>query len=503
MVRALRSLVFSALVVGGSALAAPVGADPFDEAPPVEPAAKPGPTAVVVTKDLPYAATTSRHQRLDLYLPKVPSSEKLPVVVFFHGGGWYSGDKSAAARHLNGVVQSGRYAGVSINYRLSTLAIWPAQLRDAKAAIRWIRAHSAEHGLDPDRILVWGRSAGAHLALMVGLTGGVAELEGKVGVNLGESSRVQGVINSFGVTDLPALVGQPLGVDYAGDPSPTSRLLGGPMAAKRREAVEASPLSWVSGDDPPVFTVHGTADLAVPYDQALRLDRALRDQGVPSIFVTVPGGKHELGTPLIYERTLAFIDRTIGGLDVAVPGGVIAVDDADLPAADLVIGPQVPGPVVAERFVGLASHPSRARPLRRALKASGRPLEALLDLATGAEPRASGDPAPAEAVDEALRVWTAAVGEGARVLPVGIVGEAQIGAWAFLDPRDATVRVVVVHRGGPAGALRLSVPGYQTLSVTPLDGSAAGDVTNGEGVFRFKVADGSAAVLELRPDPAP
>jgi acetyl esterase/lipase len=108
--------------------------------------------------DIPYADTGNPRHRLDLYLPNKRTSDKLPVIVFFHGGGWMQGDKSDGPGRLLPFLRTGQYAGVSAGYRLSGEAQWPAQICDCKAAIRWVRANAAKYGLDADHIGVWGRA---------------------------------------------------------------------------------------------------------------------------------------------------------------------------------------------------------------------------------------------------------------------------------------------------------------------------------------------------------
>jgi acetyl esterase/lipase len=215
-------------------------------------------------------------------------------------------------------LRTGRYAGISVGYRLSGESRWPAQLHDAKAAIRWIRANADRLGLNTDAIGVWGHSAGGHIALMVGVTGDVRELEGDLGAHRGSSSRVQAAANLFGVTDLVALVGQPGAIDRTKPDAPEALLLGGPIPENAQKAKAASPITYVSADDPPVFMVHGTADRVVPYDQALRMDAALRRAGVPSYFVTIEGAGHgDFGT-IADRRIVAFFERTLRGRRVAV-----------------------------------------------------------------------------------------------------------------------------------------------------------------------------------------
>jgi acetyl esterase/lipase len=210
---------------------------------------------ITVTRDISYAGTENPRQRLDLYLPKERPSGRLPVVVFLHGGG-RKGNKAEGAEQMKPLLRTGRYAGVSVGYRPSGEAKWPASLHDCKAAIRWIRANADKYDFDPDRIGVWGRDSGADLALLLGVSGDVPELEGDLGPHRGTGSRVACVVNFFGASDLSTL------------------------------------LTWISRDDAPVLTVHGTADRTVPYDQAVRLDEALGRAGVPSFFITVKGGGH-------------------------------------------------------------------------------------------------------------------------------------------------------------------------------------------------------------------
>ena len=214
--------------------------------------------------DIPYADSDNPRQRLDLYLPKNPNSNKLPVIVFFHGGGWMKGDKSKEAGRLMPFLRTGQYAGVSADYRLSGEAQWPAQIHDCKAAIRWLRANASKYGLDADHIGVWGISAGAHLVLMLGVSGDVPELEGEIGPYKGVSSKVAAVENFFGVADLLAIIGQPGHIDSTRSDDPVAKLIGGGLHENPEKAKAASPITYVTANDPPVLTVHGTKDRTVP-----------------------------------------------------------------------------------------------------------------------------------------------------------------------------------------------------------------------------------------------
>jgi acetyl esterase/lipase len=270
--------------------------------------------------DIPYADTGNPRHRLDLYLPKHRKTDKLPVIVFIHGGGWMWGDKSDTdgVGRLIPFIRTGEYAGVSIGYRLSGEAQWPAQIHDCKAAIRWLRANAAKYALDADHIGVWGRSAGSHLGLMLGMTGDVPELEGDIGPYRDVSSKVAAVAEFSGRVDLLASIGQPNDADPASTQTPGAMLIGGPLFDNSDKARAASPITYVTANDPPVLIVHGSKDSTVPYDQAVRLDAALQQAGVPSYFVTVKGGGHGDFGSVADDRVRAFFARYLRGENVEI-----------------------------------------------------------------------------------------------------------------------------------------------------------------------------------------
>lgn len=268
---------------------------------------------VHVTLDQPYAGTTDPRQRLDLYLPLTRRRGPLPVILYLHGGGWLQGDKADGAARLMDFVRDGWYAGVSVGYRLSGEAPWPAPLHDVKAAVRWVRGNADRLGLDPARIGVWGRGAGAHLALLLGTTSNAPRLEGTLGDHRQEPSRVSAVANFFGVTDLPALVGASSDIDRRRADAPEALLLGGPVRERLALAREASPVAHVAAGGPPVLTVHGTLDRVAPFSQAVRLDEALHRAGVPSYLVTIDGGGHGDFGVSADDRLAALFDRVLLG----------------------------------------------------------------------------------------------------------------------------------------------------------------------------------------------
>lgn len=246
-------------------------------------------------EDLSYAANDNPRQMLDLYLPE-NIQEKLPVLCWIHGGGWKNGSKRNAGRILN-LVKSGKFAGVSIGYRLSDEAKWPAQIHDCKAAIRWIRANAERYHLDSDRIAVWGSSAGGHLVAMLGVSQDVEGLEGKIGPHLDQSSAVSCVVDFFGPTELLTMDSQGSRIKHDAPDSPEGLLIGGAIQEYPDKARSASPISHVTPDDSPFLIVHGTEDALVPYEQSVEFEKALESVGVFAAFVTVDGGEHGGGFP--------------------------------------------------------------------------------------------------------------------------------------------------------------------------------------------------------------
>src|SRR5208282_1821342 len=208
------------------------------------------PEGTKVLRDLDYVKDGHERHKLDLYLPE-KAEGALPVVVWIHGGGWSAGSK-AGCPAVPMVAQGSAVS--SINYRLSQHATLPAQIEDCKAAIRWLRANAKTYHLDPDRIGVWGASAGGHLVALLGTTGGVKELEGNDG-NLDQSSRVQAVVDWFGPTDF-----RNIGKQLESPNSPVSKLLGGPVSENKEKAEKASPVTYVGKDDPPFLIMHGDKD---------------------------------------------------------------------------------------------------------------------------------------------------------------------------------------------------------------------------------------------------
>lgn len=288
---------------------------------------RPLPAGIEGKLDLSYADTDNPRQRLDLYLPKMRKSEKpLPVVVFIHGGGWRNGDKSSGANNVGRYVASGEYAGVSVGYRLSGETQWPAQIHDCKAAIRWIKAHAGEYNLDPQKIGVWGSSAGGHLVSMLGTSGDVKELEGTLGKHLDQDSKVTCVANYYGPENFLTMIRQPSQIDRTqGDDYPEALLLGGSVTEREAVAREASPVTHVSEGDSPFFTAHGTDDPVVPFAQGEEIHAALIKAGVPSILQQMTHGGHGFRSDVLDERLKQFFDQHLRGIESKIDSSPIEV----------------------------------------------------------------------------------------------------------------------------------------------------------------------------------
>ncbi|MBB5038045.1 alpha/beta hydrolase fold domain-containing protein [Prosthecobacter dejongeii] len=292
------------------------------------PGQRPLPAGVEAKLDLAYAESDNPRQKLDLYLPKLRKTEKpLPVIIFIHGGGWRGGDKSSGIGNVGRFVASGEYAGVSVGYRLTNEAQWPAQIHDCKAAIRWVKAHAQEYGLDASKIGVWGTSAGGHLVSMLGTSGDVKELEGNLGKHLDQDSKVTCVVNFFGPENFLTMVRQPSTINRTqGKDYPEALLLGGPVPEREAVAKEASPVTHVSAGDAVFFTAHGTKDPLVPFAQGEEIHAALKKAGVPSILQEMTNGGHGFRSEVLDQRIQQFFNQHLRGVESEIETTPIAID---------------------------------------------------------------------------------------------------------------------------------------------------------------------------------
>jgi len=265
------------------------------------------PKDTLVERDAAYVKDGHERQKLDLFVPK--SDKPVPLIVFIHGGVWAGGGK-ANPRSLPLLADG--FATASINYRFSHQAVFPAQIHDCKAAVRFLRANAKKYNLDPDHFGVWGESAGGHLVALLGTSGDVKEIEGDIGTT-GVSSRVQGVCDVFGPTDFLKYKEHMPNSDPFKVGSLISRLFGGSPLEKPELAKLGSPVTFVSKDDPPFLILQGDKDLLVPHQQSEEFHAALKKAGVDSTLIVMPGVGHsgEIYGSDNGKKTAAFFERCL------------------------------------------------------------------------------------------------------------------------------------------------------------------------------------------------
>jgi acetyl esterase/lipase len=228
-------------------------------------------------KDVAYASASSA-EKLDLYLPS--GNGPFPLVIMIHGGGFMMGDKSdgAGLSGLDQLVAAG-YAVASINYRLSGEATYPAQINDAKAAVRFLRANAAQYKLNPDKFAAFGASAGGNLAALLGTTCGVKELEGEDLGNAGVSSCVQAVVDWFGPIDFLTMdqefTGTNCPANHNDASSPESKLVGAAIQTVPDVVKTTNPTNYIDPSDPPFLIQNGSADCNIPPVQSKNFADAL------------------------------------------------------------------------------------------------------------------------------------------------------------------------------------------------------------------------------------
>lgn len=282
------------------------------------------PAGYVAVRDMNYAGTQNWRQTMDLFVPEKPPAKPLPLVVFIHGGGWEGGTKNTGAA-LIPLIQDGAFIGATINYRLTNEGPHPAQIHDCKAAIRWLRAHAKDYGIDPAKIGVFGISAGGHLVSLLGTSGGVVELEGDVGGNVDQSSRVTCVVNFCGPANFLTFGSQGSVIDPENARSAVGKLVGGKVSEKTAVAKAVSPETYITKDDVPFLHIHGTADKLVPYAQALEFDKALEASGISSTVLTGKDAPHVFFSAELMKSIRTFLDKHLLGKEGEVEEGPVAL----------------------------------------------------------------------------------------------------------------------------------------------------------------------------------
>ena len=258
------------------------------------------PGRVSVEESVVFGTGGGRALHCDVFLPPEHGLGRTAILLV-HGGGWVSGDRTQLRGYGILLARLG-FVCIASEYRLSGEAIWPAQIHDVKAAVRWVRAHAEHYGIDPDKIAVSGNSAGAHLALMLaGLADG--QLEGDGG-NAGVSTRVAACVAIYPPTELR--------VEHPSDP--VGLLLGGKVATEVED--EASPLTYVTADFPPTMLVHGNADEVVPVDASFAMYHGLNKAGAAVELHIYDGVAHAFDAERDFGHQVAdlialFIDRKV------------------------------------------------------------------------------------------------------------------------------------------------------------------------------------------------
>ncbi|MEO6443685.1 MAG: alpha/beta hydrolase [Gemmatimonadaceae bacterium] len=258
------------------------------------------PTAAKTYFDQAYA-TKSSAQKLDLYLPSTGKGP-FPVVVWIHGGGWRSGTKSLASHQAVLNLVSAGFAVASVEYRLSQVAKYPAQIQDVKASVRWLRANAGRFNLNPSRVGAWGVSAGGHLAALLGTSNGVAMLSDKTLGNASMSEKVSAVADFFGPISFLDMDSQLLsmgcgkyaGSGYSAPSSPPSLLVGASINSVPQLVKRADPATFLGAGDAKFLIQHGTGDCIVPYKQSVDLTQEIRTLvGAANVtYKQMPGYKH-------------------------------------------------------------------------------------------------------------------------------------------------------------------------------------------------------------------
>ncbi|HEX7847611.1 MAG TPA: alpha/beta hydrolase [Chitinophagaceae bacterium] len=239
------------------------------------------PEGFTAKMDVVYTKAKDWEGQMDIYMPpkqKGPS----PVIINIHGGGWNKGVRQSQTG-FNTFFKMG-FAVANISYRLTGHTTAPAAVEDARCALIYLIKNAKELNIDVNKIVVMGGSAGGHLALMAGLLGNDHRFDGNCpGV---ENIKVAAIIDKYGITDV---------WDWGYGTNVTSKSATrwlGDKANDKKFAMSVSPITYVTKDSPPIFIVHGDADPTVPYQQSVDLHKKLKDAGVTTEFITVPGGLH-------------------------------------------------------------------------------------------------------------------------------------------------------------------------------------------------------------------
>lgn len=280
--------------------------------------------------DIPYGMGGDRPLFLDLLRPSGSGVSPRSAIIWIHGGGWASGSRE---NPTDWELTAHGFVTISISYRFSDEATFPAQIHDVKAAIRFLRANAKRFGIDPDRIGLWGHSAGGHLASLAGVTGNLPELEGEGG-SPGVSSAVQAVATLAGPADFSGTrTDDPA---FFGNDTAAHSMLAKPAVADDaflRRAALASPALHAHAGAPPHLIVHGDADTVVKPGESHRLSAAISDAGGQATLLEAHGVDHRIGRLLahadphgvtVLRHIIAFFECHLGPVERSVPSGPVS-----------------------------------------------------------------------------------------------------------------------------------------------------------------------------------
>jgi acetyl esterase/lipase len=249
--------------------------------------------------DIDYAGDSLQGHKMDIYLPK--GEPPFPVVVSIAGSAWLSNNTKTRAFTQSSSLLNHGFAIAAVNHRASTEAIFPAQINDIKGVVRFLRANASKYQLDTRFVGIIGDSSGGHLAALMGTSGGVnnytigkktVNIEGNVGGNTNQSSRVDAVSDWYGPTLFYKMDAQGSQMNHDEAGSPESTLVGGLIQENHELCELASPLTYIDANDPNFLIIHGDADPLVPHGQSVLLKEALTGKKVKNEMFTVPGGGH-------------------------------------------------------------------------------------------------------------------------------------------------------------------------------------------------------------------
>lgn len=281
------------------------------------------PKGFVAEYDVKYVPDGDDAQALDIYFPEAAAEKPLPLLIWIHGGGWSGGSK-AGMPYMSQLPRG--YVAASIEYRFSQKAVFPAQIQDCQAAIRFLRANAKKYSIDPERIGVGGASAGGHLAALVGTSGGKKTFPA-IGGNEDQSDRVQAVCDIFGPTNFWTVIKQAdedknvKNIFKWNNGDPYSRLIAAKLGEDKAKCDAVSPVQYVSKDNPPFLILHGDHDTLVPYAQSVELTDLLTKASVEVTLQKLPGAGHggaSFALPAVAKLTVAFFDKHLKGVEAKI-----------------------------------------------------------------------------------------------------------------------------------------------------------------------------------------